>query len=156
MTHHRRDQAARDGNRDPDVGTVMLEHAAFGPGGVGVRHALQRERERLDDKVVDRELVGGLAVLVLGCDGVDLLARGEAKMRLAPLLGAADGAAVGADPEEGLAAGSAFAAGGAGVAAGAAADLAVGAAPFPAAAAADAADAAVLGSSPSCASTAMS
>src|SRR5882672_4023194 len=77
MTHHRRDQAARDGNRDPDVGTVMLEHAAFGPGGVGVRHALQRERERLDDEVVDRELVGGLTVLVLGCGGLDLLARGE-------------------------------------------------------------------------------
>src|SRR5581483_7779975 len=59
------------------------------------RHALQGERQRLDDKVVDRKLVGRLAVLVLasffGRGGVDLLARfkeladiavnGEIKMR---------------------------------------------------------------------------
>ena len=55
----------------------MLEHAAFGPGDVGVGHALQRERQRLDDEVVDRDLVGGLAVLVLRRGGVDLLARGQ-------------------------------------------------------------------------------
>ena len=55
----------------------VLEHTAFGPGHVGVGHPLQRERQRLDDEVVDRELVGGLAVLVLGRGGVDLLARGQ-------------------------------------------------------------------------------
>ncbi len=77
VTHHRRDQPARDRDRDPDVGAVMLEHAALGPGHVGVGNALQRERQRLDDEVVDRELVGRFAVLVLGRGGVDLLARGK-------------------------------------------------------------------------------
>ena len=55
----------------------MLEHAAPGPGGVGVGHALQRERKRFDDEIVDRELPEGLAILVLRRGAVDLLARGQ-------------------------------------------------------------------------------
>ena len=55
---------------------LVLEHAAFGPGHVGVGHALQRQRQRLDDEVVDRELVDGLAV-GLGGGSVDLLACGQ-------------------------------------------------------------------------------
>ena len=73
----RRDQAARHRHRDADVGMLVLEHAALGPAHVGVGHALQRQRQRLDDEVVDRELVGRLAVLVLRRGGVDLLARGQ-------------------------------------------------------------------------------
>src|SRR5262252_6810339 len=53
---------------------LVLEHAGFGPTYIGVGHALKRERQRFDGKVVDRELVSGLTVLVLRCDGVDLLA----------------------------------------------------------------------------------
>ena len=75
--HDRSDQPAGDRDGDADVGMLVLEHAAFGPGHVRVRDALQRERERLDDEVVDRELVGRLAVLVLGRGGVDFLARGQ-------------------------------------------------------------------------------
>ena len=54
---------------------LVPEHGPFGPGHIGVRNALERERERFDDKVVDRNLVGGLAVLVLRRGGVDLFAR---------------------------------------------------------------------------------
>ncbi len=61
----RRDEAARQRHRDADVGVLVLEHAAVGPAHVRVRDLLQRDRERLHDEVVDRELVGGLAVLVL-------------------------------------------------------------------------------------------
>ena len=56
---------------------LCLSMPAFGPAHIGVGDALQRERQRLDDEVVDRELVGRLAVLVLGRGGVDLLARGR-------------------------------------------------------------------------------
>ena len=38
---------------------------------------MQGERERLDHEIVERELVGGLVVLVLGRGAVDLFARGE-------------------------------------------------------------------------------
>ena len=53
----------------------MLEHAAFGPAHIGIGHALQRQRQGLDDKIVDREFVRRLAVFVLRRDAVDLLAR---------------------------------------------------------------------------------
>src|SRR5205807_8999581 len=59
------------------VGVLMLEHPAFGPGDVGVGHAPQRERQRLDDEIIDGELVGWLALLVLGRRSVDLLPRSE-------------------------------------------------------------------------------
>ena len=55
----------------------VLEHAALGPRGVGVGHALQRERKRFDDEIVDRQLPERLAILVLGRGAVDLLARGQ-------------------------------------------------------------------------------
>ena len=61
-----RDQPARDRHGDADVGVLVLQHRAFGPRDVGLRHAHQRQRQRLDDEVIDRDLVGGLAVLVLG------------------------------------------------------------------------------------------
>src|SRR5215468_10785674 len=77
MAHHRCDQATRDRYRNPDVGMVMLEHAAFGPGDVGVGYPLHCKRQRLDDEIVDRELVGRLAILVLRRGRVDLLARSE-------------------------------------------------------------------------------
>src|SRR5215831_19217402 len=75
LAHHRRDQPAGYRDCDPDVETLVPEHGAFGPGHVGVRDALERERKRLDDEIVDRNLVGRLAVLVLRRGGVDLLAR---------------------------------------------------------------------------------
>src|SRR5262245_63520860 len=56
---------------------LVPEQRSFGPGHVGVRDALKRERKRLDDEIVDRNLVGRLAVLVLRRSGVDLLARGQ-------------------------------------------------------------------------------
>ena len=77
LAHHRRDQPALDGDRDADVGMLVLEHRAFGPGHVGFRHLLQRQRQRLDDEIVDRDLVGRLAVLVLWRGGVDLFARSQ-------------------------------------------------------------------------------
>ena len=71
----RGDQPSGDRDRYADVGVLVLEHGAFGPGHVGVGHALERKRERLDHEIVDRNLVGRLAVLVLAGGGVDLLAR---------------------------------------------------------------------------------
>ncbi len=56
---------------------LVLEHAAFGPAHIGVRHLLQGDRQRLDDEVVDRKLVGRLAVLAFGGLRIDLLARVE-------------------------------------------------------------------------------
>ena len=53
MPHQGRDQAARDRHRDADIGALVLEHTALGPGDVGVRDLHQRERHRLDDEVVD-------------------------------------------------------------------------------------------------------
>src|SRR6478736_4927119 len=62
---------------DPDVGMLVLEHAAFGPAHVAIRNPLQRDRHRLDDEIVHRELVERLLFLVLGCRSIDLLARRE-------------------------------------------------------------------------------
>ena len=59
----RGDQAARDRHSDADIGVLVLDHVAVGPGDVGVRHVAQRQRHGLDDHVVDRELVGRLAIL---------------------------------------------------------------------------------------------
>src|SRR5579859_5327395 len=56
---------------------LVLEHAGLGPAHVAIWYALQRNRHRLDDEVVDRELVERLLLLVLWCRSVDLLARGE-------------------------------------------------------------------------------
>src|SRR5262249_30543105 len=75
LAHHWGDQPAGYRNRNPDVGMLVPEQGAFGPGHVGVRDALERERKRLDDEIVDRNLVGRLAVLVLRRGGFDLLAR---------------------------------------------------------------------------------
>ena len=75
LADHRRDQPAGNGDGDADVGVFVLEHAGFGPGHVGVGHPDQRQRHRLDDEVVDRELPGRLAVGALGRGGVDVLAR---------------------------------------------------------------------------------
>ena len=55
---------------------LVLQHAGFGPAHIGIRDSLQCEPQRLDDEIVDRELVGGLAVLVLRRLRVDLLACG--------------------------------------------------------------------------------
>ena len=73
----RRDQAAGHRHRDADIGMLVLEHAAFGPAHIAVGNPLQRDRHRLDDEVVDRELVERLLFLVLWRRGVDLLARRE-------------------------------------------------------------------------------
>ena len=43
---------------------LVLDHGAFGPRGIGIRHRLQRHRHRLDDHVVDRQLVGRHIALV--------------------------------------------------------------------------------------------
>ena len=60
LADHRRDQAAFDRDRDADIGMLEAQDAVVGPHRVRRRHALQRERQRLDDEVVDRELVGRL------------------------------------------------------------------------------------------------
>ena len=54
---------------------LVLEHAGLGPADIGVRHPLQRQRQRLDDEIVDRNLVGRLAVLVFRRCCVDFFAR---------------------------------------------------------------------------------
>src|SRR6516164_6650147 len=54
---------------------LVLEHAGFGPAHIGVWNALQRERQGLDDEIVDRKLVRGLAILVHRRGAIDLLAR---------------------------------------------------------------------------------
>ena len=70
-------QPARDRHRDADVGVLVLEDAALGPGHIGVRHAHECERHRLDDEIVDREFPGWLAVLAFARDRVDVLAGGH-------------------------------------------------------------------------------
>ena len=77
VAQQRCNQSTLDCHRDADVGMAVLEHAALGPRGVGVGHALQRECKRFDDKIVDRELPERLAILVLRRGAVDLLARGQ-------------------------------------------------------------------------------
>src|SRR6185312_8906380 len=73
-TDDRCDQPAGQGYGNADIGMLVLEHAAFGPTHVRIRNSLECERESLDDEVVDRKLVRGLAVLVLGRSRIDLLA----------------------------------------------------------------------------------
>ena len=70
-------QPILDCHRDADVGMPVLEHAALGPRGIGVGHALQRDPKCFDDEIVDRELPERLAILVLRRGVVDLLARGQ-------------------------------------------------------------------------------
>ena len=62
---HRRDQPVRHRDGDGDVGMLELRGCRPRPDRVGPRHRLQRQRQRLDHEVVDRELVGGVAVGVL-------------------------------------------------------------------------------------------
>ena len=40
----------------------MLEHRAFSPGDIRVRHFLERHSKCLDDEVIDRDFVSGLAI----------------------------------------------------------------------------------------------
>src|SRR5882724_11440134 len=56
---------------------LVLEHAGFGPAHIAIGFSLQRDRHRLDDEIVDRELVERLLLLVLRRRGVDFLTRGE-------------------------------------------------------------------------------
>ena len=63
VADHRREQAAVDRDRDADIGMLEAEDAVAGPHRVGGGHALQSERQRLDDEIVDRELVGGTQYL---------------------------------------------------------------------------------------------
>jgi len=62
---------------------LVLEHGAVGPGDVGIRDFLQRQRQGLDDEIVDRELVGGLAVLVFRRRRIDVFACGEQRVERA-------------------------------------------------------------------------
>ena len=57
---------AFDGHGHADVGILVAQRAGFRPGDVGGRHLRQRQRQRLDDEVVDRELVGARALLGRG------------------------------------------------------------------------------------------
>ena len=83
LAHDRREQAAFDGDRHAHIRMLHLQDAILGPDRVRGRHALERDGQRLDDEVVDRELVGGLAVLVLAGGRVDLLAQGHERIELA-------------------------------------------------------------------------
>ena len=78
---HRRDQAAFDRDRDADVGMREAQDAVLGPHRVRGRHALQGQRQRLDDEVVDRELVGRRAVACFGRGGIGLLAQRQQRAR---------------------------------------------------------------------------
>ena len=81
VADHRRDQAAVDRHRDADVGMLEAQDAVAGPHRVRRRHALQGERQRLDDEVVDRELVGRFVALLRRA-GVRLLAQLEQRVEL--------------------------------------------------------------------------
>ena len=56
---------AVDRDRDADVGMLEAQNAVAGPHRVGGGHALQGERQRLDDEVVDRELVASFGAPAL-------------------------------------------------------------------------------------------
>ena len=73
MTDDGREQPALDRHRHADVRVLVAQHAGVGPRGVGRGHLLQRQRQRLDDEVVDGQLVG--ARPVLGRGAVHALAR---------------------------------------------------------------------------------
>jgi hypothetical protein len=72
LADDRGDQAAGNGDGHADIGVLVLDHVLVGPGDIGVRHIAQRQRQRLDHHVVDRELVGRLVVFhgaaLLSCD----------------------------------------------------------------------------------------
>src|SRR5215831_20032790 len=76
-TDHRRDQAAVDRDRDGDVATLKAQDAILRPYRIGGGHAPQRGRPCLDDEVVEGELEGGLAVVVLGRSRVGVFAQRE-------------------------------------------------------------------------------
>ena len=80
--HDRRDQPAGDRHGHAHIGGAMLEHGALGPGHIGVGHAHQSQSHALDDEIIDRDLVGGLAI-----DRrrrlVDLLAQGQQLVEIA-------------------------------------------------------------------------
>src|SRR5262249_36101980 len=73
----RRDQAAVDRDRDGDVATLKAQDAILRPYRIGGGHAPQRGRPCLDDEVVEGELEGGLAVVVLGRSRVGVFAQRE-------------------------------------------------------------------------------
>ena len=83
LADHGRDEATRDRNRDADIRVLVLEHSALSPGHIRVGHTLQRHGQRLDDEVIDRNLVGRLAVFVFRSGGVDLLAQRQKRIELA-------------------------------------------------------------------------
>ncbi len=56
---------------------LVLEHPAVGPAHIAIGNLLQRDRHRLDDEIVHRELVERLLVLVGRRLLVDLLACGQ-------------------------------------------------------------------------------
>ena len=58
-TDHRRDQAAIDRHGNADVGGFEPQDAVLRPHCIGGRHALQRQRERLDDEIIERQLERG-------------------------------------------------------------------------------------------------
>ena len=61
---------------------LVLDHGAFRPGDVGIRHVTQRKGQRLDDHVVDRKLVGRLAVL-FGSSRIELCAQRQKRIQFA-------------------------------------------------------------------------
>src|SRR5579864_9290802 len=58
--YDRRDQPEVERHRDADISMLVPQHCCFGPAGVDLRHAYERERASLDDKVVHRKLVAVL------------------------------------------------------------------------------------------------
>src|ERR1700683_5550800 len=77
VAQDRRDQSVVERNRDPDVGVLEAQDAVAGPYRIRRRHALQRQREGADEKIVEREFEQRVAVCVLRGSGIGLLAQGD-------------------------------------------------------------------------------
>src|SRR6185295_6429041 len=73
VTNDRCDQPALNSDRDADIRMLVLQHAAVEPAHISVRDLDERECERLDHEVIDRELEARFAIGALWCRRIDLL-----------------------------------------------------------------------------------
>src|SRR4029078_6515807 len=73
IANYRRDQPALERDRHTDVGMLKTENTVARPYRMGGRNTLERGRPGLDDEIIERELEGRLAVLVLWRGGICFL-----------------------------------------------------------------------------------
>ena len=79
---NRCDQPAGDRYGHADIGMPVFHHCLVGPGNIRIRDIAQGERQRLDDHVVDRQLVGWLSIL-FRCGGVQLCPKRHQRIEFA-------------------------------------------------------------------------